>query len=215
MIKIGIRNDLNMPLGKEISQCAHALCAYELGIYNKQEECFRIEEAELEKSLKEFSLEKMSEDDMKSALIVIQDAGHTVFNGVPTVTTCLFSTDLKGYQQNEHELSAPTETRMVLCVTKECRKKLKKEFFKLAVASYAQHLQKALKSSEPNQKKWMKAWTGGAFAKITLSASIDQIQGLTTENLPCAVTKIQEGMFVLGPAPKSELEPFTGMMRLL
>lgn len=216
MIRIGIRDDLNMPLGKEVSQCAHALCAYLLGLRDPVAGAWRVPPEEIDEMIRTMKIERVPHDSMSDATIVIRDAGHTVFNGVPTVTTCLFADPDPRYVPNAHEDGAPTDIRMVLCATKEFRRGQGKGFLHSAVSAYGNHLRAAIDGAFGERQEWLDRWCSGSFAKITLNSAPDQLPASgAAEAEPCSATEVAPGCLVLGPAPKSVLEPRTGSMRLL
>ena len=210
---VGIRNDLNMPLGKEASQMAHALCAYVLGFADISGNGLRIAPEELYALIGRTSFEKMEPGRMQSAAIRITDAGHTVF-GEPTLTTCLFAPGHPGYRPNAHENGAPTDTRMALCCSKEARRRLGKDFLPFAAKAYAMHLARLLHECPQSARAALLLWARGSFAKITLHAEPGQLAALAGP-CPFPATQAAPGIFVLGPASKEELAPFTGAMRLL
>ena len=210
---VGIRNDLNMPLGKEASQRAHALCAYVLGFADLSGKGLRIPAEELFALIDRTEFEKMDPQRMQSALIRITDAGHTVFSE-PTLTTCLFAPDHPGYRPNAHENGAPTDTRMALCCTKDARRRLGKDFLPFAAKAYARHLARLLQECPDSARDALLLWARGSFAKITLHAEPEQLAALAGPALAPS-SQAAPGIFVLGPASKEDLAPLTGAMRLL
>lgn len=210
--EIILRSDLGMPLGKEASQAAHAACALVLGLAG--DGMWRESPDSIRAMLGRLRVRDGTAEDMSGALIKITDRGHTVFGGVPTDTTALFASGLSSFQENPHEPKS-TDVRMALCVSKKARKEMggRIAFVEEAARVYALHLLNLLEN-EPKGAvaEWLREWSSGAFAKITLSAKDDDFPVKSGE-IP--VSEAKEGMSVLGPAPKAKMDELTGGMRLL
>lgn len=186
-----LRKDLNMPLGKEVSQCAHAVGALILGCFDFNKRQWKTVAAKTlftsgDSSLWVDAIKIVSVDQpciMPECDIVIVDQGHTVFKGVPTPTVGLCmsaeSKNLLGFSENSHE-PVSTSVRMVMAVNKTYVRANKETFLKSAVVLYAKQIIRSLMGlasgtlTEEESSAFL-AWCQGAFAKITLVGNAESV----------------------------------------
>lgn len=228
MALVVIRQDLDMPLGKQIAQGSHAAGAVYLGAYDFERGQWKQPEMSLSYSYSPLLVKFGAMIDLEGADVVIEDQGHTVFNE-PTITAGAFipaqEQDALCWSKNPFTPSA-TDVRMALVANKKFRKSLSKdEFVRQGVLAMASALVTGLSRypvEAPQVKANMLAWAKGSFAKIVLNAEESDMEDLLAktkaEEFPrnrIPVFVVDSKFIVLGPAPKDELSPFTGNFKLL
>lgn len=207
-----VNNALNMPLGKLISQIAHAQCAVVLGCYDFEHKRFKVHPDTLYSALNTTHIEYVNVQNMQENIIRIVDQAHTVFDK-PTLTTSIHLSDSEidhlHFQHNEFEATESTDIRMILIAEKSFRKSMNKQvFIKQASLAYAYHLIQLLTffdSLTQHQQHCLMQWSKGTFAKITLNATTEDIQQLRFVPYTYQISLL-EGMLVLGPDSKDQFE---------
>lgn len=203
-----INSELSMPLGKQVSQMAHAYCAFVLGCYNFNQHQFKCKKEDLQNLLINSQISYILSSQMQEASIQIVDNAHTVFKE-PTLTTALNLTDnelqLTAYQHNSHVEQSNTDVRMVLIVDKSYRKGINKQhFLKESSLTYAEGLIPILENLKDHKihLNTIMQWVQGSFAKITLNCENIKDIPISTQYLSYQ----KEGYLLLGPLYKKEQE---------
>lgn len=233
-----LRKDLGMPLGKEVSQCAHAMGALVLGCFDFNKRQWKSVAAKTlftsgDESLWTNALTIVNVEQpciLPDCDIVIVDQGHTVFKGVPTPTVglCLEGATkvLLGFSENAHEPTT-TSVRMVLAVNKSYMRANKATFLKSAVVLYTRQIIRSLVSfaegelSKEEEEAFL-AWCQGAFAKISLvgdEASVLQtkasLQAVPAHNYLVQSSDEAIEMIIISPHDKPWFDGVTSHLKTL
>lgn len=215
-MKIVWNRDLEMPLGKIIAQLGHGVGAWVLGLNEagiKDYETMR----------NQSKLEALSQEEFEAIKgdIVIEDRGHTVFNGVATKTVkVILSEDEKAcWSANPYE-AKNTDVRMVMVVKKQDIPKKKEEWIDSCMWSWADWI-KDWRVNERNRsledlKKW-NDWRSGSFAKIALVEKSEESMQAMVVKLKQEALQFREDQnrCVIGPESKDRLSPITGHLKML
>ena len=216
-MKLYVNKELVMPLGKQVSQMAHAYCAFVLGCYDFDKYQFKCSIDYINQLLINSEICFIDYLGMQNADIKIIDQAHTVFNK-PTFTTAIKLTyeelNFSKYCSNPHQISEETDVRMILIVNKAYRKKQNKlDFLKESSMYYAHGLINILKEFNVHNQYYdiILRWVTGSFAKITLNS--DDLMN-SYNDIDC-IQQNKEGYVLLGPLLKIQQTELINKLRLL
>ncbi len=234
MTKIYYRKNINMPRGKLIAQCSHALSSFLLGCFDFNQLKFKTTDIDLfMDAILSTTLIPLEDDEFYKIshdfLILIEDNGRTVFNGEKTITCgLLIDLSLKNkllYEKNRNfQEEQKLNTRLIQIIDKNFAKIDFNRTIHLSVIQQSLHLLQLMQQKNFCSTQEFLEWTQGSFTKITL-ISHDNFLDLLKDNLSkvnLLTDKIDnqpitwnEKSCVIGPVSKEKIDFLTKNLKMM
>lgn len=213
MLKIYYRSDLNMPRGKIIAQCSHALGALILGCFDFDKRKLKCTEKSIRQLIESVAIAPLGDAEFhqKTFCIQIHDQGRTVFKGVSTLTAGLSLDEnilkIIDFKENSYEQELGTyPVRTLQLVNKQYARKNFEQAVLDAVKFQGEFLLKTLLEGGLNQRPEFLAWAKGSFAKIVLVCDEEFLKNLSEKSLTAPVGFSGRNFAMIGPVCRQDGE---------